>query len=244
MKIQLTNKPEEVLYNNILIIDLFTFSTTASFLLSKNPKSLYSLWWEAKKSFLLQEKLNKNSKEYLLVDDSIQKLDEKNLRINWHPIPIFYKNKVWWKNYSNYNILYRSQNWTQAIAKNYFKGRNILIWSFVNFDSTLNYIKKNFTEITLFVCGSKWEINSDDLVCAKYYEYFLNWNLDDDKSYYKFLIREMINSNNSWDFFVKYMDTIYWDLLWFNLCLNKVPWVIKATEVEIQGSKLYKLILV
>jgi hypothetical protein len=40
MEIQITHKYEEVLYDNVLIIDLFTFSTTTSFLINKKPKNL------------------------------------------------------------------------------------------------------------------------------------------------------------------------------------------------------------
>jgi len=241
MQIQITHKVSDIKYNNILILDLYTFSTTASIILNKNPIELYSIWGDAEEAFLLQEKLNKNNNYYLLIDDTITKVDEEKYRVNWHPIPIYYKNKLWWKKYSDYKIIYRSQNWTQAINNLYSEKNKLLIWSFVNFNTTVDYIKNNFNEITLFVCWSKWETNSDDLICAKYYEYFLQWNNDENNIYYKELIREMINSKNSWDFFEKYICSIYWDLLWFNLQLNLTPWVIKVSYDKILEKNVYKL---
>lgn len=244
MKIQITHKFDEVMYNNILIIDLYTFSTTTSILLNKWIKNLYAIWWEIDKSFSLQERLNKLENKYLLIDDSVKIADENNIRINWHPIPMFYKNKLFWKKYSEYDVIYRSQNWTQAIDKNHSDDRNILIWSFVNFESNISYIKNNFKEITLFIAWTLWEINSDDLICAKYYEHFLSWNQDENNIYYKELIREMINSNNPWDFFIRYFDSIYWDILGFNLKLNLSPWVIKVEKYNILNECLYKIYLI
>jgi len=151
MKIQITHSTKEVKYENILILDLYTFSTTASILFQKKPNNLYAISWESNEAFKFQEKLNNETKSYLLIDDSLSQIDEENIRINSHPIPIYYKNKISWKKYSNYNILYRSQNWTQSIHNNYKENRNILIWSLVNFKSTIKYIKENFSEITLFL---------------------------------------------------------------------------------------------
>jgi len=241
MQIQITNKVSDVKFNNILILDLYTFSTTSSIILNKNPIDFFSIWWESEDAFLLQDELNMNDNNYLLIDDTISKINEVKYRINWHPIPIFYKNKIWWKKYSDFKIIYRSQNWTQAINKLYFDNKEILIWSFVNFTSTIDYIKNNFNEITLFVCWSKWEINSDDLICAKYYEFYLQWNKDENNIYYKELIREMINSKNNWDFFEKYICSIYWDLLWFNLQLDLSPWVIKVFNDKLLEKNVYKL---
>ena len=241
MKIQITHSDKEVKYKNILILDLYTFSTTASILFQKNPNNLYTISWENNEAFIVQNILNNKKKSYLLIDDSLSQIDENNIRINSHPIPIYYKNKISWKKYSSYNIIYRSQNWTQSIHKNYKSNRNILIWSLVNFNSTIKYIKENFSEITLFVCWTLWEINSDDLMCAKYYKYILEGNIDEDKKYYLKLIKEMINSNWKWDFFIRYFNSRYWDILWFNLKLDLAPWVIKAEKKILWNKHVYKL---
>lgn len=78
----------------------------------------------------------------------------------------------------------------------------------------------------------------------KYYEHFLSWNQDENNIYYKELIREMINSNNPWDFFIRYFDSIYWDILGFNLKLNLSPWVIKVEKYNILNECLYKIYLI
>lgn len=70
----------------------------------------------------------------------------------------------------------------------------------------------------------------------------MQWNTDPSNTYYKELIREMVNSKNTWDFFEKYICSIYWDLLWFNLQLNLTPWVIKVSKEKLQKIDVYKLI--
>lgn len=239
MKIQITHDTSLILYNNILVIDIYTFSTTASILLGKEPKRLYALAWGAEEVFILQEKLNQSEETFLLIDDSIQNRDEKKLRINGHPLPIYYYNEVFWKKYNEYSILYRSTNWTQSIHKSYKNDRNIFIWSLINFSTTIEYLKRNVAEITLLVCGSKGIPNSDDLMCAQYYEHFLSGNFDPEKKFLKKLIRAMILSQWDGDFFERYIDTPYGSLLWFNLQVDLVPWVVKISPTEIYNSEAY-----
>ena len=79
MKIQITHSDKEVKYKNILILDLYTFSTTASILFQKNPNNLYTISWENNEAFKFQNILNNKKKSYLLIDDSLSQIDENNI---------------------------------------------------------------------------------------------------------------------------------------------------------------------
>lgn len=206
----------------IIVIDVFSFSSTVAVLAEKKPKNIFVTDIKSETPVKLKKELP---------NENVVITSDYNIR-DYPPAPNFfyYESKFLGEPAKECTFIYQSSNGSPKTVESLKYSENVFICSFLNVKRIADYILENFSKdskILLLACGDNGNKAVEDEACAQYLNHLLKTRVENNELF-KELALDMANGKGDGDFFYNSLLEPSIEIFGFGLRKNLVGAVPRA----------------